>query len=192
MWSIEEIKNYLNKNLTSSRYNHVIGVVATAKSLAKQYNCDVNKAEIAALCHDAAKNIDNNELLEIIKKNNINLSIDEVNTKNIWHAIVGPIVAKDVFGIIDEDILNAIRWHTTGRENMSKLEKVVYLADVIEPSRNFDGIDTIREYASKDLDAAMIKALTHTTLYLLQRGAAIDINTVKARNYFLYNSRAIV
>ena len=189
MWSIEEIKNYLNKSLTSSRYNHVIGVVATAKSLAKQYNCDINKAEIAALCHDAAKNIDNTELFKIMKEHNIELSIDEINTKNIWHAIVGPIVSKEVFGIVDEDILNAIRWHTTGRENMSTLEKIIYLADVIEPSRKFNGIEAIRECALKDLDAAMVMALTHTTIYLLERGFAVDINTVKARNYFLYNEK---
>ncbi len=187
MHNIEEIKEYLKINLNSSRYNHVMGVVSTAKSLAKHYGCDIDKAEIAALCHDVAKNLNNSEMNKIFEKNNVVLSKDEQQGREIWHAIVGPIIAKEIFGIDDKDILNAIRWHTTGRENMSILEKVVYLADVIEPSRNFDGIEEIREYAFKDIDNAMIMALTHTNQYLLARGFAVDINTVKARNYLIYN-----
>ena len=187
MYNVEEIKEYLKKNLNSSRYNHVMGVVSTAKSLAKHYDCDIDKAEIAALCHDVAKNLNNSDMNKIFKDNNIILSRDEEHGKEIWHAIVGPIIAKKTFGINDEDILNAIRWHTTGRENMSILEKIIYLADVIEPSRNFNGVEEIRKYAFKDIDNAMIMALTHTNQYLLTKGFAVDINTVKARNYLLYN-----
>ena len=131
----------------------------------------------------------NEELRKVIDDENIILSIDEENTQELWHSIIAPVIARKVFGIEDEEILNAMRWHTTGKENMTNLEKIIYLADLIEPSRRFDGVDEIREVAYKDLDLAMLKALTHTTIYLLTQGCAVDINSVKARNYLVYNTK---
>lgn len=164
MWGLDEIKDYLRSNLKPARYGHVLGVVNTAIKLAETYGEDKEKAEIAALCHDVAKNMSNEELRKIIEDENIILSIDEENTKELWHSIIAPIIAKKVFEIKDEEILNAMRWHTTGKENMTNLEKIVYLADLIEPSRKFEGIDEIREVAYKDLDLAMLKALTQLSL----------------------------
>ena len=189
MWGVEEIKGYLKNNLKPSRYGHTLGVVNTAIKLAEIYGEDKSKAEIAALCHDVAKNMSNEELRKLIDNENIILSIDEENTQALWHSIIAPVIARKVFGIEDEEVLNAMRWHTTGKENMTNLEKIVYLADLIEPSRKFDGIDEIREIAYKDLDLAMLKALTHTTIYLLKQGCAVDINSVKARNYLVYNTK---
>ena len=189
MWGNEEIKEYLKNNLKPKRYNHVLGVCSTAIKLAKLYNVDENKAMIAALAHDVAKNLTKEELLNIITEEHITLTEDEKNTEELWHSIVGPVIAKNVFKITDEEILSAIRWHSTGKEEMSKLEKVIYLADVIEPSRNFEGVDEIRKITYENLDLAMIKALTHTTLYLINKGYAVDINTIKARNYLLYNNK---
>ncbi|WP_294389266.1 bis(5'-nucleosyl)-tetraphosphatase (symmetrical) YqeK [uncultured Clostridium sp.] len=189
MWGVEEIKGYLKNNLKPSRYGHTLGVVNTAIKLAEIYGEDKSKAEIAALCHDVAKNMSNEELRKLIDNENIILSIDEENTQELWHSIIAPVIARKVFGIEDEEVLNAMRWHTTGKENMTNLEKIVYLADLIEPSRKFDGIDEIREIAYKDLDLAMLKALTHTTIYLLKQGCAVDINSVKARNYLVYNTK---
>lgn len=188
MLEIEEIKKYLNNNLKESRYNHTLGVVETAVKLASLHEADIAKAEVAALCHDVAKNLSNDELEKIIRDENIELSVDEMNTRSIWHAIVSPIVSKNEFFIEDEEILSAARWHTTGKENMTKLEKIIYLADLIEPSRNFPGVNEIRDIAEKDLDLAVLEGLTHTTKYLLQKGFAIDVNTIKARNYLLYNT----
>lgn len=187
MWGIDEINNYLKENLKPSRYGHTLGVVKTAIKLAEIYNVDKKKAEIAALSHDIAKNIDFNEMKNIIKEENIILSIDEENTKELWHAIIAPVLGRKIFNIEDEEILNAMRWHTTGKEDMTTLEKIIYLADLIEPSRNFDGVEEIRKIALENLDSAMIKAITHTTIYLLNNNCAVDINTVKARNYLLYN-----
>ena len=189
MWGVEEIKGYLKNNLKPSRYGHTLGVVNTAIKLAEIYGEDKSKAEIAALCHDVAKNMSNEELRKLIDNENIILSIDEENTQELLHSIIAPVIARKVFGIEDEEVLNAMRWHTTGKENMTNLEKIVYLADLIEPSRKFDGIDEIREIAYKDLDLAMLKALTHTTIYLLKQGCAVDINSVKARNYLVYNTK---
>ena len=187
MWGNDEIKQYLKNNLKPKRYSHVLGVCSTAVDLAKHYGVDEHKAEIAALAHDVAKNLSSEELLKIINDSKITLSIDEQNTEELWHAIVGPVISRNVFNITDEEILSAIRWHTTGKENMSKLDKIIYLADLIEPSREFDGIEEIRKVAYENLDLAMIKALTHTTIYLLNKQCAVDINTIKARNYLLYN-----
>ena len=170
MKDIEFMKKYLEENLVKGRYLHTLGVVETAKSLAKIYGVDIKKAEIAALAHDIAKNWSPQDLLEVIDKNNINL------------------VAREHFEIEDEEILSAIRWHTTGKENMSKLDKIIYLADMIEPSRDFSGVEELRNDSKDDLDKAMLNALTHTIKYLLEKGCLIDINTVKARNYLLYNN----
>lgn len=189
MWGLEEIRDYLKDNLKPSRYGHTLGVVNTAIRLAEFYGEDKNKAEIAALCHDVAKNMSNDALRKIIDNENIILSIDEENTQELWHSIVAPVIARKVFEIEDEEILAAMRWHTTGKEDMTNLEKIIYLADLIEPSRMFEGVDEIRELAYKNLDSAMLKALTHTTIYLLTKGCAVDINSVKARNYLVYNTK---
>lgn len=187
MKSIEFINEYLKNNLVKGRYLHTLGVAETAIKLAKIHGEDENKAEIAALSHDVAKNLTDDELLTIIRNNHIELTNDEKNTRELWHSIVGPIKAKEVFQINDDEILCAIRWHTTGKENMSKLDKIIYLADLIEPSRRFPGVDEIRKASEENLDIAMLKALTHTIKYLLEKGCSIDINTIKARNYLLYN-----
>ncbi|MCF0147533.1 MAG: HD domain-containing protein [Clostridium sp.] len=185
MISTDEMKVYLKNNLIENRYIHVLGVVDTAIRLAKINEVDEKKAEIAALAHDIAKNMTIYELKDILEENNIELSYDEENNQELWHSMVGPIVAKDVFGIEDEEILSAMRWHTTGKENMSKLDKVIYMADMIEPNRNFPGVDNLRRETFKDLDNGVLQGLNHTIKYLLNKGVAIDINSIKARNYLL-------
>lgn len=187
MISIDEMKVYLKNNLIENRYIHVLGVVETAIKLAKINGVDEKKAEIAALAHDIAKNMTIYELKEIIDKNNIELSYDEEENQEIWHSIVGPIVAKEVFKIEDEEILSAMRWHTTGKENMSKLDKVIYMADMIEPNRNFKGVDVLRRETFKDLDNGVLQGLNHTIKYLLNKDVPININSIKARNYLLLN-----
>lgn len=191
MWDKNKIKEYLRNNLLENRYNHTLGVVDTAIDLANIHGEDCNKAEIAALAHDVAKNMKIEALKKAIDEENIILTTDENNTQEIWHAIVGPILGRRIFEIEDEEILNAMRWHTTGKENMTKLEKIIYLADMIEPSRQFKGVDEIRLEAKVDLDKALMKALTHTSKYLLDKGFAIDVNTMKARNYLIYNQKYI-
>lgn len=185
MLSIEEMKIYLKDNLIENRYIHTLGVADTAIRLARAYGVDEKKAEIAALSHDIAKNRTIYELQDIMKKNNINLTYDEEANQELWHSIVSPIVAKEIFEIEDEEILSAMRWHTTGKENMSKLDKIIYIADMIEPNRNFPGVDLLRREAFKDLDNGVLQGLTHTIKYLLNKGIPIDINSIKARNYLL-------
>ena len=185
MKSKQDIYDYIKANLKETRFIHTLGVVSVAKKLAEINGVDEEKAEIAALCHDIAKNIPAEELEKIIEKNNIDLTEDEKNTKELWHSILAPILAKEKLEIDDEEILSAIRWHTTGKEDMSKLDKIIYIADMIEPSRKFDGVEEIRKKTLKNLDAGVLLGLTHSISFLLSKGSLIDLNSIKARNYLI-------
>ena len=189
MLSIEEIKLYLKENLAEKRYIHILGVADTAKKLAKLNGVSEEKAEIAGLAHDVAKNLDEVKMKEIIKENNIVLSNVEENNENLWHSIIGPIEAKNKFEIDDEEILDAIRWHTTGKENMPILTKIIYIADMIEPSRKFEGVDNIRKVTFEDLDMGVYYGLTRSIEFLLIKNLLIDENSMRARNYFLFDSK---
>lgn len=186
MLSIEEIKVYLKENLKESRYNHTLGVSETAKKLAALNGVSEEKAEIAGLAHDVAKNLHMDVLKKIIDENNIKLSEVEKKNPELWHSIVAPIEARDKLKIDDPEILSSLRWHTTGKENMSTLDKILYIADMIEPGRDFPGVDEIRSVTFKDLNKGVFAGLTHSIEYLLSKNLLIDINTLKARNYFLY------
>lgn len=189
MLSIEEIRLYIKENLMEKRYEHVLGVAETAKKLANLNGIPEERAEIAALAHDVAKNLSKTRMKELIVENNIVLSNVEENNANLWHSIIGPIEAKDKLGIEDEEILDAIRWHTTGKENMSVLTKVIYIADMIEPGRNFDGVEDLRKATFEDLDKGVYCGLTRSIEFLLTKNLLIDENTIKARNYFLFDPK---
>jgi predicted HD superfamily hydrolase involved in NAD metabolism len=178
---MKKIKKYLKNHLTKERYSHTIGVAYTAVSMAMRYNPDtenndfIKRAEIAGLLHDCAKCMDNNKKLKICNKNNIPYSNFEANNPYLLHGRVGAYIAKTKFNIKDEDILNAIEWHTTGRPDMSLLEKIVFISDYIEPSRKpVPELDEIRQLAFIDIDKAMEKILENTLRYLDSKGAAID------------------
>ena len=188
---ITYIYDYLRKNLKEKRYIHVLGVISTAKKLADLYGVSKEKAELAALCHDAGKNLTNEELLNIIEENNIKLSLDEKKTPELWHSIVSPIIAKEKFDIYDEDVLEAMRWHTTGKPDMTMLQKIIYISDMIEPSRVFDGVSIIREKVLEDLDLGVIQGMVHTIRHLIDKGQIVDKNTIEARNYLIIQKNNI-
>lgn len=185
MWSEEQIKEYLRQNLKTKRYEHVLSVKDTAIKLAERYNEDLVKAKIAALIHDCAKNMSDEELINISEKHN--LYIDEIckESPQLLHAPVGAIIAKETMEIEDDDILNAVCYHTTGRENMSILEKIIYIADYIEPLRNFPGVDELRELAYKDLDEALLKSFNNTIKFVIDKGQLLHLDTIKGRNYIV-------
>lgn len=189
MLSIEEIKLYLKENLIEQRYIHILGVAETAKKLAILNKISEEKAEIAGLAHDVAKNLSKARMKEIMEENNIILSAVEERNPNLWHSIIAPIEAKEKLGIEDEEILDAIRWHTTGKEDMSILTKIIYISDMIEPSRNFDSIEDIRKFTFENLDKGVYYGLTHSIEFLLIKNLLIDENSMRARNYFLFNSK---
>lgn len=181
----DDIKKYLEKCLKPSRYVHTLGVVEVAEKLAIQYNADAKKARIAALLHDAAKNMNIDELIRISKENNHEIDEDYYNSPQLLHGVVGAYIAKNTFGIEDGDILDAIIYHTTGRANMCLLEKIIYVSDYIEASRNFQGVESLREIAYKDLDEAVIECSENTIRYILSKKLLLHKNTIEARNYLL-------
>ena len=181
----DSIATLLRQKLSPKRYNHSIGVQQTAVDLAIRYNVPIKKAAIAGLVHDCAKDLDNKELLQLSLKFDILLDDVQRNSIKLLHGPVGAELAEEQFFITDMDILNSIRFHTTGRENMSPLEKIIFIADYIEPNRDFPGIDQLRSIALSNLDKATLMALEHTIEYVLKKEELLHISTIHARNYLL-------
>lgn len=181
-------KKYENEILSrvgEKRYEHILRVTQTAKNLATLHKADVEKAQIAAYFHDSCK-LKNKDLIpELCKKLALDLDHEMIKAPAIIHGFLGAEMAKQYYGIDDEDILNAIRWHTTGRPGMSKLEKIVYLADYTEPKRDFPSAIKAREISLKELDKAMLYALDASIKNLIEENKYIVIYTINARNYFL-------
>jgi predicted HD superfamily hydrolase involved in NAD metabolism len=177
-----EALEIVKKQLTEHRYQHTIGVMETAIALAEQYGADVKKVELAAIFHDYAKFRPKEEMKRIILEQNMPKDLLLYNTE-LWHAPVGAYLVEKEVGIKDVEILDAIRYHTSGRPDMTLLEKVVYVADYIEPGRIFPGVDEVRELAKQDLNKALIKALQNTIQFLMNKNQAIYPDT-----FYTYNS----
>ena len=182
MWSEKDIEEYLKKNLKTSRYEHCLGVRDSAVLLARKYKVDENKARLAGLIHDCAKNLKDEEILDLVRKQDLEISEVCFKSPQIMHGLAGAIVAKNIFKVIDEEVLNAITYHTTGRKNMTALEKIIYLADFIEPGRDFFGVETLRVLASKDLEKALFLAFDNTINFVITKGELLHLDTVIARN----------
>ncbi|WP_338451547.1 bis(5'-nucleosyl)-tetraphosphatase (symmetrical) YqeK [Niallia oryzisoli] len=162
----------VQKQLTPHRYQHTLGVMETAVLLAKKYGVDEKKAELAAIFHDYAKFRDKEEMKSIIVEQKMDPELLEYNGE-LWHAPVGAYLAEKEAGVTDPEILDAIRYHTSGRPKMTKLEKVIYLADYIEPGRHFPGVEDVREIANQDLNQALIEAIKNTIVFLMKKNQRI-------------------
>lgn len=177
----DELVDRLRKALREKRFHHVLRVEQTAIELAKKNGVDVEKASIAGLCHDYAKQRPAEDFIAEIKKKG--LDPDLLNYGNaIWHGVVGAELVKDELGIWDEDILNAVRHHTTGAPVMTKLEQVIYMADYIEPGRDFAGVDKAREITADDLGAGVAYQTKQTLEYLITRAKPVYPKTIETYN----------
>lgn len=183
-----EALSIVKKQLTERRYVHTIGVVETAIDLARKYGANEKKAELAAIFHDYAKYRPKEEMERIIAQENMPDDLLMANIE-LWHAPVGAFLVEKEAGINDEEVLNAIRFHTTGRAGMTILEKVVFLADYIEPGRKFPGVDEVRQLAKENLDLALIKALQNTISFLLEKNQPIYHDTIHTYNDLLIKRR---
>ena len=188
MWSEKKIETYLKSNLPEKRFKHILGVRDTAVKLAKLYGVSEEKAALAALIHDCAKNLEDNKLIQLIKSKSMKIDGISKRSPQLLHGLAGAILAKDNMGIEDEEILEAVTYHTTGKKRMSSLEKIIYLADYIEPNRNFPGVEDLRKTALRDLDEAVLMALEGTIKYVISKGELLHPDTIKARNYLLCRS----
>ena len=176
-----EIKKYIENNFSEKRKVHTEGVRITAVRLAEKYGADPYKAEVAALFHDMYRGVSQNSLNYYVK----HLGLDDkyVDNANLAHGKIAAIIMERDFEIKDPDIINAVSFHTTGRAGMSTLEKVVYLADAIEPNRFYPRVDEVRGLAEEDLDKACLMSLKNTADFVRSAGKYLDNDTVLAEDY---------
>ena len=186
-----EIENDLENILTAKRFRHTLNVVEAAEQLARTFGSDPNQARLAALLHDCAKNLSDQQLLGYAKKHQIKIDRVSQHDPQLLHGPVGAILAKERYGVDDVAIHQAIYYHTTGSKNMTPLDKIIYLADYIEKDRSFPGVDPIRQMAETDLDQANIMALTNSICHVAQTGALIHKRTIDARNNLIIKTRNI-
>lgn len=172
----------VKEQLTEHRYQHTLGVVESAIELAQRYQVDEQKAEIAAIFHDYAKFRPKEEMKKVIIEQNMPIELLQYNAE-LWHAPVGAYLVETEAGVTDSEILDAIRYHTSGRPNMTRLERVIYLADYIEPGRHFPGVDEVRELAKQDLNTALIQSIRNSISFLLKKNQPIFPAT-----FLTYNS----
>lgn len=175
----------LKTMIDGKRYQHTIGVVETATRLAEHYGISIEKARIAALLHDCAKGLSSFLLLQRLEGSDIVIDDMERIITPILHGPAGAVVAREEFGVTDPEVLRAIRFHTTGAPDMTLLDKVIYLADYIEPNRKCPGMEELRQLAWIDLDQAVAMAAGRTIIYEVGRGGLIHPRTVETRNALL-------
>lgn len=185
MMTIQEITEKLQYMMPSKRFKHSMGVKDAALKLARRYGADEEKAIIAGLIHDCAKGLSKEDLLKLAEE--FGIVIDDVQRTEVklLHAPIGAEIARREFGIDDDEILKAIRYHTTGCKNMDLLTKIIYVADYIEEGRRFPEVQELRRIAFINLDAAVIMGMDLTIQYIISENGLIHEDTVQARNYLI-------
>lgn len=183
---LETIQKKLEKKLKKSRYQHTLGVMFTAASMAMRFNVDIQKAMLAGLLHDCGKFCSPKDQIKFCDKLGLELTDIEREIPPIIHARLGACLAKKEYGVEDEDVLNAILHHTTGRPRMSILEKIIFLADYIEPGRKMiPGLEEVRRLSFTDIDAA-VRMCAHNTLDYLEKTGR-SINPLTEQTYLYYD-----
>ena len=156
-----------------------------ALTLADIYGCDYEKTRIAAISHDCAKELSCEVLVNIAQSEDLNLDEVTLSEPQLLHGPIGRVIATKDLDIKDDDILNAIHYHTTGRKNMTTLEKIIYLADVIEIGRNYHGIEEVRKLSTESLDKAIVMAIDNTIRYVISINSLLHPRTIELRNSIL-------
>ena len=181
-------RSLLKERLLEKRYIHSLNVADSARELAKKYGADEEKAYFAGLVHDVMKNASDEEQLQIMEKGGIILSRTEKNNPKLWHAMAGECYLRTELGITDSDILLSVRYHTTGRAEMSLLEKIVYIADYISIERNYFDVDVMRKLAlNEGLDEAALYALKFSFVSLSGKEKLIHADSVEYYNELVIN-----
>ena len=176
---LQQLRPVALSYLKGKRMPHVLGTEQEAIRLAQRYGADVHKARVAALLHDCTKKLEMDEQLELCRHYDIPLCELEQKALKLLHSKTGAAIARDVFGV-DEEVYSAICWHTTGRAGMTLMEKILYLADYIEPTRDFDGVDELRRACYEDIDAGLEMGLRMTVEEMYQRGNPVHPATLEA------------
>lgn len=180
-----QMKEKLKEKLSVKRFEHSIGVEYTAGTMAFMYGVDYEKAMIAGLLHDCAKYVPNDKKIAKCEKRKIPISECEYENPELLHAKLSAVYAEEKYGVSDKEILSAITYHTTGKPAMTTLEKIIYIADYIEPNRNIlPEMDIIRKEAYTDLDLCLLHILHNSVHYLGKKGASVDPITQQTYEYY--------
>ena len=175
----DKIAYKLKKELDSQRYEHTLGVERMAKNMARIFGEDEERAALAGLLHDCAKCLPLSQMQKAAKHADVDPVMKE--SKALMHSVAGMCMAESVYGCSDPEVLSAIRWHTTGHANMTALEKIIYLADMIEPGRKpYPGLEELREMCMNDLDGAMHMALRMSLEHVISQGKTLHPDTLAA------------
>lgn len=170
----KEAKDLVKGRLSEKRYQHTLNVKKMAVKLARRYGVQEEKAALAALLHDAAKEIPKEEMKALMAQYPQYAEGGENRPVPVWHGVCAAILARTEWGVTDEAVLSAIACHTAGKPGMTKLDKVVYLADMTSKERDWPGVNKLRKLEMKDLDAAMLAALKQTNDFVLSQGKPLD------------------
>ena len=171
---LKQAKELVRSRLSDKRYEHTINVKKMAVKLAKHYGTDPEQAALAALLHDAAKELPKDEMRAIMQAHPEYAQGGEARPTPVWHGICAAILARTEWGVTDEAVLSAIACHTAGKAGMTQLDKILYLADMTSAERDWPGVNKLRKLELKDLDLAMLAALRQTNDFVLSQGKPLD------------------
>ena len=187
--TIEQMTEKLRNNVEKRRFEHSVSVMEEAVRLAKHYGADVEKARIAGLLHDCAKNFPKEKLYALCDEYNVKLDDISKQEVKLLHGFVGANILKSEYGVDDEEIFDAVYYHTIGKPDMSLLTKIIFIADCIEPTRESNWADQVRDVVYDDIDKALIVQLDNTIKCVLAKGTMLHTNTVNTRNFYIENTR---
>ena len=186
MLRAEEYIEIIRPKLTDARFIDSLNVAQSARELANIYGCDEEKCAVAGILHDIMKDTDKEQQLKMLSDFGIMLNTTEKVTPSLWHQISGAAYIEHILGIKDEEILGAVRYHTSGKSGMSTFEKIIFIADFISADRNYPGVDVMRRYAAESLDKAIVEGLAFTIKEL-----AINNRPIIADTIFAYNEAVL-
>jgi nicotinate-nucleotide adenylyltransferase len=185
LYDLEKLRLHVEGRVSPARYEHSLAVQKMAIQLAKRYGADWYKAGVAGLLHDVCKSTDDGETLNYLRACGILPDILTLENPGVWHAIAAAEYVQEVLGVSDGEIISAIRWHATAREDMTTLEKVIYVADLISEDRDFDDAPMLRKMAENSLEAVLRYSLGWIIRQVTNRGKPIIQETWEAYNYYV-------
>lgn len=185
MYQVKDKIAFLKNRLSSKRFRHSCNVACAARQLAQQYGADMDKAYFAGLVHDICKEIPFEDQYQYMIDGSFKPDLAELHSRKLWHGIAGAYFLQHEFAVDDQDILNAVRYHTVGRAGMSLLEEIIYIADMISEERDYKGVEKMRRLAHKDLQCAMLEALQDAINSVMKKNGLLSQHTIEAYNAYL-------
>ncbi|MBQ2264451.1 MAG: bis(5'-nucleosyl)-tetraphosphatase (symmetrical) YqeK [Oscillospiraceae bacterium] len=185
MYQVKDKIAFLEQRLSPKRFRHSCNVARAARQLAQQYGADVEKAYFAGLLHDICKETPPEEQQALLFVGDYRPEEAELHSRKLWHGIAGANFLQREFGVTDTDILNAVRYHTVARPQMSLLEEIIYIADMISEERDYKGVGKMRRLAGENLQEAMLEAIGDSAAAVLKKGVLLPETSIAAYNYYL-------